>query len=86
MVLLKSFQSLDRLPDMALHHLVGLCEAPFQTDHPLSQFQLVFPLMAAVSGLRSPYSQLRCRIHGPATFQNSCLPQTPSQTILREGH
>lgn len=33
----------NRLPDMSLHHLVRLCEALFQTDHPLSQFQLVFP-------------------------------------------
>lgn len=68
MVLLKSFQSLDRLPDMALHHLVGLCEALFQTDHPLSQFQLVFPLMAAVNGLPSPDSQLRRRMDRPVTF------------------
>lgn len=71
---------------MALHHLVRLCEALFQTDHPLSQFQLVFPLMAAVNGLPSPDSQLRRRMHGPVTFPNSCLTQAPSQTILRKGH
>lgn len=53
---------------MALHHLVGLCEALFQTDHPLSQFQLVFPLMAAVNGLPSPDSQLRRRMDRPVTF------------------
>lgn len=42
--------------------------------------------MAAVNGLRSPYSQLRRHMQGPVTFQNSCLPQTPSQMILQEGH
>lgn len=74
MVLLKSFQSLDQLPDMSLHHLVGLCEALFQTDHPLTQVQLVFPSMAAVNAFLSPYFQLRRRMHGPVTLQNVCLP------------
>lgn len=83
MVRLRSFQSLERLPDMSLHHLVGLCEALFQTDHPLSQFELLFPVMAAVNGLRAPYSQLRRCMCELVIFQISSLPQTPSQTISR---
>lgn len=33
-VLWKNIQSLDRLPDTSLHHLVRLCGAVLQTDRP----------------------------------------------------